>query len=120
MASRLCARGSVAVLVLLLGATTTGGVRAQGPDVGTEAQRASGQQLYLKYCSQCHGENGDGEGYAASHLRPRPRNLTTGKYKIRTTPNGALPTHQDRGNILRRGGPYPSRPAGPRLSAEQD
>jgi hypothetical protein len=52
MASRLCARGSVAVLVLLLGATTTGGVRAQGPDVGTEAQRASGQQLYLKYCSQ--------------------------------------------------------------------
>ena len=28
--------------------------------MGTEAQRESGKALYLRYCSQCHGDNGDG------------------------------------------------------------
>ena len=96
-----------------LGATRMGWVRAQAPDVGTEAQRESGKKLYLKYCSQCHGEKGNGEGYATPHLRPRPRDFTTGKFKIRTTPNGALPTHQDLVNIIRRGMPYTSMPAWP-------
>ena len=88
-------------------------------DVGTEAQRESGKKLYLKYCSQCHGEKGDGEGYAAPHLLPRPRNFTTGKFKIRTTPNGALPTHQDLVNIIRRGMPYTSMPAWPTFSDQE-
>jgi mono/diheme cytochrome c family protein len=119
MTSRLIVRGSVAALIMLLGATTTGWVRAQGPDVGTEAQRESGKQLYLKYCSQCHGENGDGEGYATPHLLPKPRNFTTGKFKVRTTPSGALPTHQDLVNIIRRGMPYTSMPAWPQLSDQE-
>ena len=80
-------------------------LRAQGPDLGTDAQRESGKTLYLKYCVQCHGEKGDGEGYATQHLIPRPRDFTTGKFKVRTTPNGALPTHQDIINIIRRGMP---------------
>jgi mono/diheme cytochrome c family protein len=88
-------------------------VEAQGPDIGTDAQRESGKTLYLKFCSQCHGEKGDGEGYATPHLYPRPRNFTTGKFKVRTTPNGALPTHQDIVNIIRRGMPYTSMPAWP-------
>lgn len=89
---------------------------AQAPDVGTDTQRESGKRLYGKYCSQCHGDKGDGEGYAAVHLRPRPRNFTTGKFKVRTTPNGALPTHADLVNIIRRGMPYTSMPAWPALS----
>ena len=89
------------------------------PDIGTEAQRESGKKLYLKNCSQCHGEKGDGEGYAAPHLRPRPRNFTTGKFKVRTTPNGALPTHQDLVNIIRRGMPYTSMPAWPNLADQE-
>jgi mono/diheme cytochrome c family protein len=95
------------------------GVQAQGPDLGTEAQRESGKNLYLKNCSQCHGEKGDGEGYATPHLLPRPRDFTTGKFKVRTTPNGALPTHQDLVNIIRRGMPYTSMPGWPDLT-EQD
>ena len=91
-------------------------LRAQGPDLGTEAQRAAGKQLYARNCAQCHGEKGDGEGYATPHLFPRPRNFTTGKFKVRTTPNGALPTHQDLVNIIRRGMPYTSMPAWPTLS----
>ena len=95
------------------------GVEAQGPDIGTEAQRESGRNLYLKNCAQCHGEKGDGEGYATPHLYPRPRDFTTGRFKVRTTPSGALPTHQDLVNIIRRGMPYTSMPAWPGLS-EQD
>ena len=113
------ALGCLAVLIVMLCAAPTGSVRAQAPDVGTEAQRESGKRLYVKYCSQCHGEKGDGEGYASPHLRPRPRNFTTGKYKVRTTPNGALPTHQDLVNIIRHGMPYTSMPAWPTLSDQE-
>jgi mono/diheme cytochrome c family protein len=107
------------VLIVLACAAPTGLVRAQGPDVGTEAQREAGKKTYAKYCAQCHGDKGDGEGYASAHLRPRPRNFTTGKFKIRTTPTGALPTHQDLVNIIRRGMPYTSMPAWPNLTDQE-
>ena len=118
-ALRAMSRGCLAVLIALLWAAPTGSVRAAAQDVGTEAQRESGKKLYLKYCSQCHGEKGDGEGYAAPHLRPRPRNFTMGKFKVRTTPTGALPTHQDLVNIIRRGMPYTSMPAWPTFSDQE-
>ena len=110
---------SVAVLIASWSAAPTGSMRAAAQDVGTDAQRESGKQLYLKFCAQCHGENGDGEGYATPHLSPRPRNFTSGKYKVRTTPTGALPTHQDLVNIIRRGMPYTSMPAWPTLSDQE-
>ena len=96
-----------------------GSVRAQGPDVGTEAQRESGKNLYLKYCSQCHGEKGTAKATPPRTCIPRPRDFTTGKFKVRTTPNGALPTHQDLVNIIRRGMPYTSMPAWPNLSDQE-
>jgi mono/diheme cytochrome c family protein len=132
MIPRLMTLGCVALLSAILYVGTTGpartpalsdplaiGVEAQGPDVGTEAQRESGKNLYLKYCSQCHGEKGDGVGYATPHLLPRPRDFTLGKFKVRTTPNGALPTHQDLVNIIRRGMPYTSMPAWPDFTEQQ-
>ena len=119
MTSRLITSAFVAAGMVLFGVTTMNPVGAQGADVGSEAQRESGKQLYLRYCSQCHGEKGDGEGYAAPHLQPRPRNFTLGKYKVRTTPNGALPTHQDLVNIIRKGMPYTSMPAWPNLSDQE-
>ena len=114
------ALGCLAVVVVaLVCAAPTGSVRAQAPDVGTDAQREAGKNLYGKYCSQCHGEKGDGQGYATPHLYPVPRDFTTGKFKVRTTPNGALPTHQDLINIIRRGMPYTSMPAWPNLTDEE-
>jgi mono/diheme cytochrome c family protein len=96
-----------------------GVARADAPDLGSEAQREAGKKLYLKDCVQCHGEKGDGAGYAAGHLRPTPRNFTSGKFKIRTTPNGALPTTADLKNIIRRGMPYSSMPPWPLFSDEE-
>lgn len=113
------AAGSIALLIALLSGSPSGSARAAAPDIGTEAQRASGKTLYLKHCSQCHGENGDGEGYAAPHLLPRPRNFTSGKFKVRSTPTGSLPTHQDLVNVIRRGMPYTSMPAWPSLSDQE-
>ena len=95
------------------------GARARLP---TSAPRRSGSRarpLYLKNCAQCHGEKGDGAGYATPHLFPTPRDFTTGRFKVRTTPSGALPTHQDLVNIIRRGMPYTSMPAWPDLSDQE-
>ena len=119
MTSLAVLRGCFAILIALVCATLTGMVRAQSPDLGTDAQREAGKKLYLTYCSQCHGDSGDGEGYATPHLLPKPRNFTTGKFKVRSTPTGALPTHQDLVNIIRRGMPYTSMPAWPNLSNQE-
>jgi mono/diheme cytochrome c family protein len=119
MTARLLLRGTFIAWIVAVFAALTGTGRAAAPDTGTDAQRAAGKKTYLKYCSQCHGDNGDGDGYAAPHLRPRPRNFTSGKFKIRTTPTGALPTHQDLINIIRRGMPYTSMPAWPNFSDEE-
>jgi len=112
-------RRALVVLIASFCAALTGWARLAGQDVGTEAQRESGKALYLKYCAQCHGEDGDGEGYATPHLNPRPRDFTQGKFKVRSTPTGALPTHQDLVDIIRRGMPYTSMPAWPSLSNQE-
>ena len=91
----------------------------RGPTSAPMPSAQSGQQLYQKYCAQCHGDKGDGEGYATPHLLPKPRDFTTGKFKVRSTPTGALPTHQDLVNIIRRGMPYTSMPAWPDFTDQE-
>ncbi|MCR9201226.1 MAG: cytochrome c [Planctomycetaceae bacterium] len=54
-----------------------------------------GQAVYRKRCVQCHGENGDGNGEAADHLYPRPRDYTRGIFKFTSTPYGARPRRED-------------------------
>lgn len=42
-----------------------------------ESKEASkGRKLFSFYCAHCHGERGDGRGYNADLLDPRPRDLT--------------------------------------------
>jgi mono/diheme cytochrome c family protein len=92
---------------------------APAPDVGSDAQREAGKKLYEVNCAQCHGEKGDGEGIAAPFVLPKPRDFTSGKFKIRTTPSGALPTTQDLKKIIRAGMPYTAMPAWPQFNEQQ-
>jgi DMSO reductase family type II enzyme heme b subunit len=70
-----------------------------------------GKQLYDAKCALCHGAGGKGDGPAAERLLPRPRDFTAGKYKIRTTPSGQLPTDDDLARVIRDGMPGTSMPA---------
>lgn len=108
------ARSVALLLALVLAASLPARVHAQG---AAEA----GKKVYEQHCIQCHGEKGDGEGPAAVHLSPRPRDFTSGKFKLRTTPSGALPTDDDLKRVVRMGMPYTSMPPWPHLNdAEVD
>lgn len=56
---------------------------------------ALGKNIYETKCAVCHGMEGKGDGPAQSFLYPKPRDLTAGKFKIRSTPSGSLPTNED-------------------------
>lgn len=103
------------VLALALAAAPVFGQADVEIDLGTEEQRQAGEALYDKWCAQCHGETGDGRGIAAPYLQPRPRDFTAGKYKIRTTPNGTMPTDADVARVIREGIPYTGMPGFPEL-----
>jgi len=92
---------------------------AGAADMGSDAQREEGKQLYDKYCSQCHALTGDGQGYATPRLKPEPRDFTSGKYKFRTTPSGMLPTDADLIRVIKEGLPYTSMPGWPMFSDAQ-
>ena len=70
-----------------------------------------GKAVYDKYCSQCHGEAGNGQGYATPHVLPKPRDFTTGVFKFRSTGNEYLPTDDDLARVVRQGIPGTSMPS---------
>jgi DMSO reductase family type II enzyme heme b subunit len=74
------------------------------------ADLETGRAVYEDKCSQCHGSAGEGDGGAADTLNPRPRDFTSGSFKIRTTPSGELPTDGDLASIIRLGMPYTAMP----------
>jgi DMSO reductase family type II enzyme heme b subunit len=77
-----------ALITLALGALLTGRLAAQ-----TEVEQ--GKVVYEKWCAQCHGDEGAGDGPAAPYLLPRPRDFTTALYQVRSTASGLLPTDPD-------------------------
>jgi mono/diheme cytochrome c family protein len=66
--------------------------------------------LYRQHCAACHGSEGRGDGPAAGLLDPRPRDLTAGRYKLRSTPTGTLPTVDDVARTIREGLPGTAMP----------
>ena len=64
---------------------------------------AQGRFIYEKNCVPCHGARGDGTGEMGLTVKPRPRNFTTGIFKFRSTPSGALPTDEDLVRTIRGG-----------------
>ena len=69
---------------------------------------ASGKSVYEQRCAVCHGIEGKGDGPAQQFLYPKPRDLTAGKFKIRSTPS--LPTDDDLLRIISDGIPGTAMP----------
>ncbi|MDP6980712.1 MAG: c-type cytochrome [Myxococcota bacterium] len=101
------AKGGIGIIELL--AITAGSI-VVGAAAGA-ADLEAGRALYDDKCAQCHGLSGEGDGVAADALDPRPRDFTSGSFKIRTTPSGELPTDPDLASIIERGMPYTGMPA---------
>lgn len=78
-----------------------------------------GREVYLRQCAGCHGVTGDGQGPAAQHLIPPPRDYRLGKFKFTSTPRGAKPRREDLARIIRRGAKGTSMPTF-RWMAEDD
>ncbi len=62
-----------------------------------------GKQVYIEYCSACHGLNGNGNGVAARGSVPPPRNFQQGLYKFGNVKDGGLPTDEDFARIIKHG-----------------
>ena len=72
-------------------------------------KQVKGYKIYKEYCSVCHGDEGRGDGFAAKFLDPKPRDFTSGKYKIRSTTS--LPTDDDINRVITKGIPGTLMPA---------
>ncbi len=82
----------------------TGGGPAAAQDVEIDRELFStGMALYIDNCAVCHGENGDGKGSLASGFSPRPRDLTVGVFKFRSTEVGEFATKEDLFATIRNG-----------------
>ena len=81
---------------------------AAAPLAAQDAQ--PGEADYDRWCAGCHGDDGKGEGPGAAMMMPRPRDFTTGRYQIRSTPSGALPTDEDLTRVILDGMPGTAMP----------
>ena len=71
---------------------------------------ARGKAVYEKWCLECHGETGEGDGAGAKFMLPPPRNFTQAVYQIRSTASGELPTDADIMRVLDEGMPGTAMP----------
>ncbi|MBI4342018.1 MAG: c-type cytochrome [Candidatus Omnitrophica bacterium] len=70
----------------------------------------AGQAAYGRSCARCHGAAGKGDGVDAKRFYPRPRDLTLGVYKFRSTASGTPPTDEDLFQTIHRGLPGTNMP----------
>ncbi len=88
---KICAVIAVALFQLFIFTSAHGAA----PPEQTPELLEQGETSFNKQCAACHGAEGRGDGPAADFLFPKPRNFTTGLFKIRTTPSGYPPIGQD-------------------------
>jgi mono/diheme cytochrome c family protein len=71
---------------------------------------ALGRTTYEKECLACHGQDGNGEGEAAYLLYPRPRDFTSGQFRLVSTWDN-VPTDEDLFRTISRGMPGSAMPS---------
>ena len=71
---------------------------------------ALGRKTYEKECLACHGKAGNGEGEAAYLLYPRPRDFTSGQFRLVSTWDN-VPTDEDMFRTISRGMPGSAMPS---------
>ena len=76
-----------------------------------DASADRGRAIYQGKCVECHGASGRGDGPAAVLMTPRPRDFTSGKYEIRSTETGSVPTDDDLVRTVAQGMPGTAMPA---------
>ena len=99
---------------------------AQSPSIQAEHSRLAmrdntkltAADLYALHCAACHGNDGGGDGRAARHQFPAPRNLRSDDFRLVSTDN-ANPTMEDLKQVTRRGMPGTSMGAFDQLSENQ-
>lgn len=96
----------VASFLLFVWTLTQG---ASPPKIAPELLK-EGETLFKKQCAVCHGTEGKGDGPAVDFLFPKPRNFTTGVFKIRSTPSGSPPTDQNLFSTITNGMPGSAMP----------
>jgi mono/diheme cytochrome c family protein len=79
-----------------------------------------GKNVYDAHCVECHGDMGRGDGPSAAYVTPRPRDFTSGKYKIRSTESGSVPTDDDLMQSVRQGLYGTSMPAWARILSDAE
>lgn len=102
--------GAAAAVALGLALVAAPGLAAQDAEAG--------RALYERWCAECHGVDGAGDGSAAAAMLPRPRDFTQARYQIRTTGSGQLPTDTDLMRVLEVGLPGTTMPGWPTLSQQ--
>jgi mono/diheme cytochrome c family protein len=103
---------AAAVLIVVAAAFTVTRTRL-------EAQ-PRGKAVYDKHCTECHGTAGKGDGPSAFYVAPRPRDFSTGRYKIRSTETGSVPTDDDLIRSVRQGLYGTAMPAWDRILSDTD
>ncbi|MDH5510293.1 MAG: c-type cytochrome [Nitrospinota bacterium] len=53
---------------------------------GQDGSLDEGKLVYMERCFQCHGPEGKGDGTAAEFLPRKPRDFTSGMYKLKSSP----------------------------------
>ena len=84
-------------------------VTVAASEASAQGDAGIGKVVYERKCALCHGVKGDGKGPAAELLDPKPRDFTSGVYKIRTAA-GKMPSDQDLFAIVTNGMPGTSMP----------
>lgn len=77
-----------------------------------------GEAVYQESCARCHGPTGAGDGPDAKRMEPKPRALSEGIFKFRTTASGTPPTDLDLFHTLSTGLPGSRMPDFQRLPEE--